>query len=194
MLLSALHQAANLSVVTGKGDVSLNQLINRNSFGGWVVQAQRARTRLVQEVVDLMDAAGIDAFIGNTSEELAMANLVSMPTVVGNLATHTTCQLNRSQMKADLCNVRQQWRVYSSGESKEICHVHGAGGAHWPCATEECPKQRQEAGQVTGHLWQTPDRCQCEHSQFNLACRLQITYTVEAYTWTDHLAGTHPAD
>ena len=29
-----------------------------------------------------MAAAGIDAFVGNTSEELAMANLISMPTVV----------------------------------------------------------------------------------------------------------------
>ena len=45
-------------------------------------QAQRARTQLLQEVVGLMQAAGIDAFIGNTSEELAMANLASLPTVV----------------------------------------------------------------------------------------------------------------
>lgn len=37
----------------------------------------------MKEVIDLMQAAGIDAFIGNTSEELAMANLVSMPTLVG---------------------------------------------------------------------------------------------------------------
>ncbi len=37
---------------------------------------------LVKEVVDLMQAAGIDAFIGNASEELALANLVSMPTLV----------------------------------------------------------------------------------------------------------------
>ena len=46
------------------------------------MQAQRARTRLLQEVVGLMEAAGIDAFIGNTSEELALANLASLPTVV----------------------------------------------------------------------------------------------------------------
>ncbi|EIE21164.1 amidase signature enzyme [Coccomyxa subellipsoidea C-169] len=45
------------------------------------IQAQRARTMLVKEVVDLMQAAGIDAFIGNASEELALANLVSMPTL-----------------------------------------------------------------------------------------------------------------
>ncbi|BDA44986.1 Glutamyl-tRNA(Gln) amidotransferase subunit A [Coccomyxa sp. Obi] len=45
------------------------------------IQAQRARTMLVKEVLDIMQAAGIDAFIGNTSEELAMANLVSLPTM-----------------------------------------------------------------------------------------------------------------
>ena len=59
-----------------------------------VVQAQRARTQLLQEVVGLMQAAGIDAFIGNTSEELAMANLASLPTVVSccTLGAHPACQ------------------------------------------------------------------------------------------------------
>jgi hypothetical protein len=58
------------------------------------VQAQRARTQLLQEVVGLMAAAGVDAFIGNTSEELAMANLASLPTVVRSccLSAHpATC-------------------------------------------------------------------------------------------------------
>lgn len=50
-------------------------------------QAQRARTMLVKEVMDLMQAAGIDAFIGNTSEELALANLASLPTLVSPEAT-----------------------------------------------------------------------------------------------------------
>ncbi|CAK0784217.1 hypothetical protein CVIRNUC_007421 [Coccomyxa viridis] len=51
------------------------------------IQAQRARTRLLQEVVGLMSKAGIDAFIGNTSEELAMANLASLPTIAVPLGT-----------------------------------------------------------------------------------------------------------
>ncbi len=50
-------------------------------------QAQRARTALLQEVVGLMAEAGIDAFIGNTSEELAMANLASLPTIAVPLGT-----------------------------------------------------------------------------------------------------------
>ena len=51
------------------------------------LQAQRARTALLQEVVGLMAAAGVDAFIGNTSEELAMANLASLPTMAVPLGT-----------------------------------------------------------------------------------------------------------
>ncbi|CAL5229954.1 g13383 [Coccomyxa viridis] len=51
------------------------------------IQAQRARTALLQEVVGLMAEAGIDAFIGNTSEELAMANLASLPTIAVPLGT-----------------------------------------------------------------------------------------------------------
>lgn len=46
---------------------------------------------LVKEVLDIMQAAGIDAFIGNTSEELAMANLVSLPTMVW--LVHPICLL-----------------------------------------------------------------------------------------------------
>ena len=34
-----------------------------------------------------MAAAGVDAFIGNTSEELAMANLASLPTMAVPLGT-----------------------------------------------------------------------------------------------------------
>lgn len=45
------------------------------------VQAQRARGILAREVVGAMQAAGLDAFIGNASEQLAMANLASLPTV-----------------------------------------------------------------------------------------------------------------
>ena len=48
---------------------------------------------LVKEVLDIMQAAGIDAFIGNTSEELAMANLVSLPTMVC-LVQHLFCLLH----------------------------------------------------------------------------------------------------
>ena len=39
-----------------------------------------------------MQAAGIDAFIGNTSEELAMANLASLPTVVGSVTPEVLVQ------------------------------------------------------------------------------------------------------
>ena len=53
----------------------------------WHLQAQRARIALLQEVVGLMSAARIDAFIGNTSEELAMANLASLPTLAVPLGT-----------------------------------------------------------------------------------------------------------
>ena len=52
-----------------------------------ITQAQRARTALLQEIVNLMSTAGIDAFIGNTSEELAMANLASLPTMAVPLGT-----------------------------------------------------------------------------------------------------------
>lgn len=52
-----------------------------------MTQAQRARTALLQEIVGLMSTAGIDAFIGNTSEELAMANLASLPTMAVPLGT-----------------------------------------------------------------------------------------------------------
>lgn len=45
------------------------------------VQAQRARGVLAREVVGAMQAAGLDAFVGNASEQLAMANLASLPTV-----------------------------------------------------------------------------------------------------------------
>lgn len=44
-------------------------------------QAQRARGVLAREVAGAMAAAGLDAFIGNASEQLAMANLASLPTV-----------------------------------------------------------------------------------------------------------------
>ncbi|KAK9825906.1 hypothetical protein WJX81_004298 [Elliptochloris bilobata] len=45
------------------------------------IQAQRARGVLAREVTGAMAAAGLDAFIGNASEQLAMANLASLPTV-----------------------------------------------------------------------------------------------------------------
>lgn len=53
----------------------------------------------MKEVLDLMQAAGIDAFIGNTSEELAMANLVSLPTMV--CLVHSIC-LQRSCTGANI--------------------------------------------------------------------------------------------
>ena len=45
------------------------------------VQAQRARSTLAVQVLASMQAAGIDAFIANSTTELAMCNLVGIPTV-----------------------------------------------------------------------------------------------------------------
>ena len=47
----------------------------------WSVQAQRARSTLAVQVLASMQAAGIDAFIANSTTELAMCNLVGIPTV-----------------------------------------------------------------------------------------------------------------
>lgn len=66
------------------------------------LQAQRARTALLQEVVGLMLAAGIDAFIGNTSEELAMANLASLPTMAVPLGTQPLLNAANSTRKLPL--------------------------------------------------------------------------------------------
>ena len=66
------------------------------------LQAQRARTALLQEVVGLMLAAGIDAFIGNTSEELAMANLASLPTMAVPLGTQPLLNAANSTRKFPL--------------------------------------------------------------------------------------------
>ena len=45
------------------------------------MQAQRARSQLVMQVLRLMQAAGIDAFIANSTTDLAMSNLVGLPTL-----------------------------------------------------------------------------------------------------------------
>lgn len=50
-----------------------------NSACSW--QAQRARSTLAVQVLGSMRAAGIDAFLANTTTELAMCNLVGIPTV-----------------------------------------------------------------------------------------------------------------
>lgn len=50
-------------------------------MGGLWLQAQRARTKLTQQVLHQMEVLGLDAFIGNTTQELAMANLVGLPTL-----------------------------------------------------------------------------------------------------------------
>jgi Asp-tRNA(Asn)/Glu-tRNA(Gln) amidotransferase A subunit family amidase len=44
-------------------------------------QAQRARTKLAQQVLQQMDELGVSALIGNTTQELAMSNLVGLPTL-----------------------------------------------------------------------------------------------------------------
>jgi hypothetical protein len=77
MPLALPTEQCSMRVLTG-----LVAAVRLSSAGCGGAQAQRARSMLVKEVIGLMDAAGIDAFIGNTSEELAMANLVSLPTVV----------------------------------------------------------------------------------------------------------------
>lgn len=45
------------------------------------LQAQRARSLLAIQVMGSMRAAGVDAFIANSTTELAMCNLVGIPTV-----------------------------------------------------------------------------------------------------------------
>jgi hypothetical protein len=49
-------------------------------------QAQRARGVLAREVVSAMEAARVDAFVGNASEQLAMANLAGLPTMAAPVA------------------------------------------------------------------------------------------------------------
>ena len=46
-----------------------------------LTQAQRIRSLLAVEVMGSMRDAGIDAFIANSTTELAMCNLVGIPTV-----------------------------------------------------------------------------------------------------------------
>lgn len=64
-----------------------------------LMQAQRVRSLLAVQVMGSMRAAGIDAFIANSTTELAMSNLVGIPTVsmpVGyNLALAAAPNSNR---------------------------------------------------------------------------------------------------
>jgi hypothetical protein len=48
------------------------------------VQAQRARGKLVREIVDIFESQQVDAFIGNATdwEKVSLGNLVGMPVMV----------------------------------------------------------------------------------------------------------------
>lgn len=78
MVLHAWSNACILVVVLLKNthpwEVEMHQ-----SFTA--MQAQRARSVLAVQVLGSMKAAGIDAFVANTTTELAMSNLVGLPTV-----------------------------------------------------------------------------------------------------------------
>jgi len=63
-------------------------------------QAQRARGVLAREVVGAMEAARVDAFVGNASEQLAMANLAGLPTMAAPVALAVRALLGCSSVAA----------------------------------------------------------------------------------------------
>ncbi len=67
---------------------------------GMDAQAQRARGVLAREVVGAMEAARVDAFVGNASEQLAMANLAGLPTMAAPVALAVRALLGCSSVAA----------------------------------------------------------------------------------------------